>query len=91
MLHELFITHCTNGTLIMNPFTPEHVYEKGLLSPAKNSGGIGESSRCWTFFVSRPQVWVLANKDGGGINTIYHLQSKHFGGFQVQLHAFWAV
>ena len=21
MLHELFITHCTNGTLIMNPFT----------------------------------------------------------------------
>ena len=21
MLHELFITHCTNGSLIMNPFT----------------------------------------------------------------------
>ena len=21
MLHELFITHCPNGTLIMNPFT----------------------------------------------------------------------
>ena len=21
MLHELFVTHCTNGTLIMNPFT----------------------------------------------------------------------
>ena len=21
MLHELFITHCTNSTLIMNPFT----------------------------------------------------------------------
>ena len=21
MLHELFITHCTKGTLIMNPFT----------------------------------------------------------------------
>ena len=21
MLHELYITHCTNGTLIMNPFT----------------------------------------------------------------------
>ena len=21
MLHELFITHCTNATLIMNPFT----------------------------------------------------------------------
>ena len=28
---------------------PEHVYEKGLLPPAKNSGGIGESGRCWTF------------------------------------------
>ena len=21
MLHELFITHCTNGTSVMNPFT----------------------------------------------------------------------
>ena len=28
---------------------PECAYEKGLLPPAKNSGGIGESSRCWTF------------------------------------------
>ena len=24
MLHELFVTHCTNGTLIMNPFTYIH-------------------------------------------------------------------
>ena len=27
MLHELFITHCTNGTLIMNPFTFGMLYE----------------------------------------------------------------
>ena len=38
-------------------------YKKGLLSPAQYSGGIGESSRCWKFFVPRPQVGVLANKN----------------------------
>ena len=27
MLHELFITHCTNSTLIMNPFTIERLLE----------------------------------------------------------------
>ena len=25
MLHELFITHCTNGTWIMNPFTKDAI------------------------------------------------------------------
>ena len=25
MLHELFITNCTNGTLIMNPFTESFI------------------------------------------------------------------
>ena len=49
--------------------------KKGLLPPAENSGGIGESSRCWTFFVPRPQIGVLANRNGGGIETIYCLHS----------------
>ena len=35
--------------------------EKGLLPPAKNSGGVGESGRCWTFLVPRHQIGVLAN------------------------------
>ena len=30
MLHELFITHCTNGTSIMNPFTTEFIIKTVL-------------------------------------------------------------
>ena len=40
---------------------------------------------------ARPQIRVLANKNRGGIQTIYHLQSRQFGIFQMQLHAFWAM
>ena len=54
---------------------------KGLLPPAEDSGGIGESGRCWTFFVPRPQIGVLANKNGGGIKTVYHLHGRQFGVF----------
>ena len=60
---------------------PECAYEKGLLPPAENSGGIGEFGSCWTFFVPRPQVGVLANKDGGCIKAVYHLHSRQFGIF----------
>ena len=31
MLHELFITHCTNGTSIMNPFTYNKCVRSNLL------------------------------------------------------------
>ena len=61
---------------------PECMYEKGLLPPSKNSGGIGESGRCWPFFVPRPQNRVLANKNVGGIQTIYCLHSRQFGIFE---------
>ena len=62
---------------------PECAHAKGLLPPAENSGGIGESGRCWTFFVPRPQIRVLANKNGGGIKVIYCLQSRQLGVFQM--------
>ena len=68
-------------TILYQLLPPEHVYEKGILPPSKNSGGVGESGRCWTFFVPRPQIGVLANKNGGGIQTIYHLHSRQFGVF----------
>ena len=47
MLHELFITHCTNGTSIMNPFT----FIKGLIIvikvyKAKNFGEILVAAWC---------------------------------------------
>ena len=54
-------------------------YRKGLLPPATNSRGIAKSGRCWTFFVPGPQVGVLANKNGGGIKTVYCLHSRQFG------------
>ena len=70
---------------------PECTYKKGLLPPAKNSGGAGESSRCWTFFLPRPQIGVLANKNGGGIKAIYCLHSRQFEVLQIWPHALWAV
>ena len=54
---------------------PEHVQEEGLLPPAQNTGGIGEFGRCWTFFLLGPQIRVLADKNGGGIEAIHHLCS----------------
>ena len=41
---------------------PKHMHEKGLLSPAQNTGGVGEFGRCWTFFLFGPQIGVLADK-----------------------------
>ena len=35
----------------------------------------------------RPQIGVLANKNGGGIKTVYCLHSRQFGGFQMWPHA----
>ena len=60
-------------------------------TPAMNSGGIGKSGRCWTFFMPGPQVGVLANKNGGSIKSVYHLHSRQFAVFQMQLHALRAV
>ena len=57
--------------------------QKVLLPPAEDSGGIGESGRCWTFFVPRPQIGVLANKNGGGIKTVYCLHGRQFQVFQM--------
>ena len=42
-------------------------------------------------FVPRPQIEVLANKSGGGIEAIYWLHCKQFGVFQMQPHALWVV
>ena len=35
----------------------------------------------------RPQIRVLANKNGGGIKTVHHLHVRQFGVFQMSLHA----
>ena len=40
------------------------MHEEGFLPIARNSGGIGEFGRCWSFFMPRPEVWILENQDG---------------------------
>ena len=36
MLHELFITHCTNGTSIMNPFTSNQLFDNCPYTPSQS-------------------------------------------------------
>ena len=45
--------------------------QKGLLPPAQNTGGFGEFSRCQIFFLFRPQIGVLADKNGRGIEAVH--------------------
>ena len=61
---------------------PECSHEKGLIPPAQNTRGIGEFGRCWTFFLLRSQIMVLADKDGRGIKAVHHLHSRQFGFFE---------
>ena len=49
---------------------------KRIPIPLQNTGGIGESSRCWTFFLLGPQIRVLADKGGGGIKAVHCLYSR---------------
>ena len=50
--------------------------QKRLLPSAQNTGGIGVFGRCWTFFLPGPQIGVLADKYGQGIEAIHHLHSR---------------
>ena len=58
------------------------MHEKGLLSPAQNTGGIGEFGRCWTFFLLGPQIEILADKNGEGIKAIHHFSVGNLGFFE---------
>ena len=50
MLHELFITHCTNGTLIMNPFTKKFkVISNECLNMLKELIDLESANQCTTF------------------------------------------
>ena len=66
-------------------------FTSAILMPAADLGGIGESGRCWVFFMPGLQIRVLANKNGGGIKTVYCLYDRQFRFFQMQLHALWAM
>ena len=51
----------------------ECMYKEGFLSIALNTGGIGELSRCRPLFLPGSEVQILADKDGQGIEAVYHL------------------
>ena len=76
---------------VLTSTTWTHVCKRTPIPLPRDSGGVGESGRCWTFFVPRPQIRVLANKNGGGIETIYCLHCRQFGFFQMWPHALLAV
>ena len=64
MLHELFITHCTNGTLIMNPFTfiNKCVYLPKM-PPLK--WGVGEFGMFWILEMCREVYSTMGVKREG--------------------------
>ena len=51
----------------------ECMYEEGFLSIAPNTGGTGELSRHWTLFLPGSEVWILADKNGRGVEAVYRL------------------
>ena len=55
---------------------PECVHEKRTPTLCLNTGGIGEFSRCGTFFLLRSPIKVLADKDGRGIEAVHCLYSR---------------
>ena len=56
--------------------------QKRTPTPAQNTEGIGEFGRCWTFFLLRPQIRVLADKDERGIEAVHYLHSRYLGFFK---------
>ena len=53
--------------------TSECTYEEGFLSVAPNTGGAREFGRCWPLFLPGSEVWILADKNGRGIEAVYCL------------------
>ena len=63
--------------MLLHQFLPPvNPYEEGLLSLAQNSRGMGETSRHWSFFLPGSEVWILADKDGQGIEAVHHLHHE---------------
>ena len=54
-------------------FCIDFPHKEGFLPLTQNTGGIGEPSRCWSLFLPGSEIWILADKDGWGIEAVHHL------------------
>ena len=61
---------------------PQWMHKKGLLPPTLDKGGFGEFSRCWTFCLLGPQIGVLADENGGGIEAVTTYTVGNLGFFE---------
>ena len=50
---------------------PECPYKEGFLPLAQNTGGVREPSKCRSLFLPGSEIWILADKDGQGIETVH--------------------
>ena len=62
------------------PLPLEYTYEEGLLPPAENPGGIGESSRCWTFLCLDLKLgfWQIKMKEASKQYTTFTVGNLGF-------------
>ena len=67
------------------------LHEERLLPAGKDPGSIGEFDRCWSFFMSKPKVWILANQDRRVFKTVHCIYSWQFRPLWVWSHAFLTV
>ena len=52
---------------------PECPYEEGFLPITPNTRGTRELSGHWPLFLPGSEIWILADKDGQGIEAVHHL------------------
>ena len=60
-------------TFLYQLLMSEHTYKEGFLPIAPNTGGTGEFSGCRSLFLPGSEVWILADKNGRGIEAVYRL------------------
>ena len=53
-------------------------HEEKLLPTAEDPRSTGEFGMCWSFFMPRPKVWILANQDERVIKTVHCIHCWQF-------------
>ena len=79
------------STLLYRFLPSQCPHQERLLPVAEDPGSIGEFGRCWSFFMPRPKIWILANQDRQVIKTVHHVHCLQFRLLWVWLHDFWVM